>query len=312
MNRQPHVRLMNQGDLSFADSLRALAGWNQTLENWQSLLALAPAGCFIAEWNGSPAGTVTTTCYGAELAWIGMMLVHPKVRRHGIGTALMKHCLDYLHQRGIRCVKLDATPLGKPLYENLGFRDEWPLTRWQAKAASSLPQTYLQPTPAMRAEEASDNNSAAEITVSTNEHVRTLTDADWNAMVELDTPAFGANRRNLIAALGSAGGRILISETEPGWLTGYGMRPKGSGADHLGPVVATSISAATALVNALLADAWSPGVYWDIPDPNIEAIELARTLRFTPQRPLMRMYLGENLRPGNPLLQYAIADPAVG
>src|SRR5437870_2531869 len=70
-------RLMTAADLDFADSLRALAGWNQTRNDWRRLLTHEPRGCFIAEWDGSPAGTSTTTCYGTDLAWIGMVLVDP-------------------------------------------------------------------------------------------------------------------------------------------------------------------------------------------------------------------------------------------
>ena len=72
MNPSLHLRLMTADDLDFADSLRAVAGWNQTLDDWRDLLALEPTGCFIAEWNGTPAGTATTTCYEKRVAWIGV------------------------------------------------------------------------------------------------------------------------------------------------------------------------------------------------------------------------------------------------
>ena len=125
------IRPMARSDLAFADSLRALVGWNQTLNDWKRFLDLSPQGCFIAEWNGTCAGTATTLCYGGDLAWIGMVLVHPDFRGRGIGRALLNHCVAYLRGRGIRCIKLDATPQGKLLYDRLGFQEEWPLTRWE-------------------------------------------------------------------------------------------------------------------------------------------------------------------------------------
>ena len=51
------LRLMTRGDLPFADSVRFLAGWNQTPADWERFLATEPDGCFLAEWNGAPAGT---------------------------------------------------------------------------------------------------------------------------------------------------------------------------------------------------------------------------------------------------------------
>src|SRR5881409_405096 len=72
MSSPLRFRVLGRDDLPFADSLRALAGWNQTLGDWERFLVTEPTGCFLAEWNGTPAGTATTMVYGPELAWIGM------------------------------------------------------------------------------------------------------------------------------------------------------------------------------------------------------------------------------------------------
>ena len=72
------------GDLVAADRLRDQAGWNQTAEEWQRLLAWQPGGCFVAEdHDGQVNGTVTTTpSPGApSSAWVGMVLVDQSV--HG-------------------------------------------------------------------------------------------------------------------------------------------------------------------------------------------------------------------------------------
>jgi GNAT superfamily N-acetyltransferase len=53
-----------------------------------------------------PAGTATTIGYGTDLAWIGMVLVHPDHRRHGVGRALLAHCIAFLRERRIRSIKL--------------------------------------------------------------------------------------------------------------------------------------------------------------------------------------------------------------
>ena len=115
------IRLLTDGDIGAALALQQLEGWNQTVRDWSRLLQLAPTGCFAAELDGRLSGTVTTITYGGALAWIGMMLVAPEHRRRGIGTKLLSTALDYLQTAGIAAVKLDATPVGQPLYEGLGF-----------------------------------------------------------------------------------------------------------------------------------------------------------------------------------------------
>jgi hypothetical protein len=80
----------------------------------------------------------------------------------------------------------------------------------------------------------------------------------------------------------------------------------------MGPVISNSASVGVALIPELLTFAPDRPIYWDIPDQNTPALELARSLGFSPQRPLIRMFFGENKCPGNPLLQFGIADPAIG
>src|SRR5437773_4937082 len=133
------LRAFTPSDLPFADSLRSIVKWNQTMNDWKRVLALSPQGCFIADWNGTAAGTATTISYGNELAWIGMVLVHPDFRGRGIGRALLNHCLEHLQTQKIVCIKLDATPQGKLLYDQLRFRDEWALTRWECQAVQNIP-----------------------------------------------------------------------------------------------------------------------------------------------------------------------------
>lgn len=269
------ISVMTEGDLPAANELRQLTGWNQTLEDWRRLLSLEPEGCFVAAEHGDVVGTVTTTTYGKSLAWIGMMLVHPDYRRRGIATDLMQRALQYLQARGISCVKLDATPAGRPVYEKLGFVPEWTLTRWQGAFAS----------------QGSD--------------ARELTEADWPAMEKIDTVAFGVPRGRVIRRL-AEGNRAMLVWPAQGEVLGYGMLRSGANSDYLGPVVGNALP----LLAALLRTARTP--FWDVPDDNEPANAAAKQFGFKPLRPLTRMRLGPNLVRSDPCAQWAIADPSVG
>src|SRR5215216_2256343 len=123
------IRLLFESDIPAAMQLKQAAGWNQTEEDWRRLLALQPNGCFAAMKDGRLIGTTTTTTYGNDLAWIGMVLVDPSERRQGIATKLMNVALDYLNGK-VATVKLDATAQGKPVYEKFGFQVESLVERW--------------------------------------------------------------------------------------------------------------------------------------------------------------------------------------
>lgn len=281
------VRTMLPADLPFADSLRALVGWNQTLADWQRFLRMEPQGCFLAEWDGAPAGTATTVVYGPDLAWIGMVLVHPEYRRRGIGGSLLLTCIEHLQVLGVRCIKLDATPEGRPVYEKVGFRDEWTLRRWEADL----------PSPAPRAPDA---------------RIRAWAEVGAPLLDLLDAQAFGVSRRELMIALVGQSHSALACESRPGTPSGCGMLRQGARALYLGPISATSAEAGIALIGALTGQGRAGRVFWDIPDPNTAAVGWAERHGFNVQRVLTRMWLGDNRRPGNPQQQFALAGPEVG
>lgn len=280
------IRLFTKEDIVFADSLRTLAGWNQTQEDWLRFLNHQPDGCFIAEWDGQPVGTATTTVYEDKVAWIGMVLVHPDARRRGIGRALLEHCIAFLKPR-VACIKLDATPLGKTLYDTLGFKDEWTLRRWETNHVElpANPMKY---------------------------RVRRWRDEDTDALQVLDTELFGVIRWPMVRRITWQVARPLVALTPKRRINAYGIVRKGSRARYFGPVVAESVAAAGPLMKAFLVDLPDQPIFWDIPDQNTCAVELAQRLGFKPQRPLIRMFLGENRWPGDPQKIFALAGPEIG
>src|SRR5262249_8129812 len=142
--------------------------------------------------------------------------------------------------------------------------------------------------------------------------VRPIENSDWEAITTLDAQAFGVTRRNLLEELAKQSHRAFVHHSETGTTCGFGLARAGSRAVYLGPIVATSAEAATALLAILTENSPSQKFFWDIPDENAVAKNLAARLGFTIQRPLMRMFLGENRHPGDAQFQFAIADPALG
>ena len=277
-------------DVVFADRLRDLAGWNQTPQDWRRLLRHDPDGCFVAEWQGRPAGTATTTTYSRDLAWIGMVLVDPDLRRRGIGTALLMRCIEHLRRSGVGCIKLDATPLGRQVYDTLGFVPEWSLARWERRELPASP---------------------ARIETAAGPEPRRLDTGGIGCVASLDSAAFGVARDRMLSML-AAQSDTHVRKDEAGQVTGYGMLRRGRRADYLGPVVAEDESSGTAIADNLLGGIPGRPVYWDIPETNHSAIRVARRYGMNRQRTLTRMYLGENARPGSPAAQWAIAAPEIG
>jgi ribosomal protein S18 acetylase RimI-like enzyme len=266
------IRVLLEDDLAYVDELVQQAGWNQLRDDWLRVLRYEPQGCLAAIVDKHLIGTVTTTTYGKDLGWIGMMLVHPDFRRRGIASELMRRSIAYLRDKQVECIKLDATPTGQIVYEKLGFAAEWKFHRWEL-AANQLAST-VHPNPSMHPDYA------------------------------LDRLAFGADRSALLNQLDRASFTVSVHG-------GYGMLRTGRRASYLGPVVASTIDIAEPIIRTFLSLVVG-GVFWDIPGPNIAAQTIAKQLGFQPVRELTRMKLGDMSTTPNMLLQYAIAAPETG
>ncbi|MCR4745786.1 MAG: GNAT family N-acetyltransferase [Lachnospiraceae bacterium] len=54
-------------------------------------------------------------------AYVMNMYTRPEYRRKGIARKTLDLLIKYAKSRGIECISLEATAMGKPLYENYGF-----------------------------------------------------------------------------------------------------------------------------------------------------------------------------------------------
>lgn len=246
------IRLLRPEDIPQAMRLKEAAGWNQTEEDWLNLIELEPEGCFALETDGRLVSTTTVTRYGQDLAWIGMVLTDPEYRGRGFARRLMEHALAWLREKQVRWIKLDATDMGRPLYQRLGFEDEAIVERWAAPPRAPLA--------------APAGTFPFELDAS------------------LDREAFGADRRAVLERLARWEAVSL-----PG--CAYAMGRPGSKAFYFGPCVSRSPEAARRLLECFLARHAGETVFWDLLPANRAAVELARAYGFEPRRRLVRMVL---------------------
>ncbi|QDV26781.1 putative acetyltransferase [Aureliella helgolandensis] len=251
------------------------AGWNQQPADWSRLIAHEPGGCFIAEIQEQIVGTVTTTRYGTDLAWIGMMLVDERFRRRGIATELMEASLSYLREAGVNCIKLDATPAGQPVYERLGFQPEGLFHRWSRDSEASPNWSLSRPS-------------------------QQLQKSHW----QLDQAAFATDRIEWLNRL-AEGSHVVTCKRS------FGMARPGFLANYVGPVVAENEDEAQLIIDDLLGPI-SGHTFWDIPPGNLAASTLACSRGFQPVRNLTRMRIGSMPVPPTMPLQFAISDPGTG
>jgi GNAT superfamily N-acetyltransferase len=258
------LRSLTEADLPFGIHLTTQAGWNQTAADWRRACELQPDGCFLAELDGAAVGTLATCVFGS-VAWIALVLVDAAVRGRGVGTALMRHALAYLERQGVRSVRLDATPLGQPVYEKLDFIAQFALARYEG----------IMP----------GGTNTAGVERGTPDH--------WEDVLRLDRAVTATDRRKLLTRLFTETPDALAVCRRGTAVHGFVTSRPGANAIQVGPCLATTREAGEALLAHTRWTYAGQRVYIDVPVENRPAVQAVADMGFTVQRPLLRMCRGE-------------------
>jgi GNAT superfamily N-acetyltransferase len=272
--------------LAACAALSASAHWNQNEADWALMLSFG-RGYGVSLPDGTLAATTLALPYGQGFAWIAMVLVHPECRRRGFATQLLRRALQDLASEG-RLPVLDATPAGREVYRQEGFRDTWGFRRLALQGAwigSAEPVRRM--------------------------GVRPLQAADWPHVVALDVPAFGANREFLLRSLAARLPQAALVAERDGQIAGYLLGREGREARQLGPLVTRDPETARALLSAGLAAVPLP-LYLDLVDRETETWAWLESGGFAFQRPFTRMVHGKADAPGDVALVVCPAGPELG
>jgi len=197
---------------------------------------------------------------------------------------LMGTAMDYLRAREVATVKLDATMVGQPVYEALGFVSDGLIERWEAVARPV------------------DTKSSSVLEMGM-----------WRELQSVDRKAFNADRSRLLdALLNDCCVTPLAFITPNGGLQGYALARHGKAARYIGPVVATDEQTALLLLDGMIDQLAGEKLYLDFHTGF--GIQSAALLKrgFVKQRDLIRMRYGKESRAGASTMVFAIAGPEVG
>lgn len=103
-------------DLNDALLLSQQMNWPHLIEDWN--LAFSTGNGLVATVDKKIVGTAFYWPWENKVATVGLVIVDKEYQGQGIGRSLMEKILTILRDYSVR---LHATPMGKPLYEKLGF-----------------------------------------------------------------------------------------------------------------------------------------------------------------------------------------------
>ncbi|MGI5436519.1 GNAT family N-acetyltransferase [Streptomyces shenzhenensis] len=220
------IRRLTPRDLSACADLSEDRGWPREEYKWGFLLT-AGRGHGIDDPDGGLVAACVVTEYGPrerpDLAAVGMVLVAERHARRGVGRRLMRHVVSTM---GPTPLTLYATPYGRPLYEELGFKVTGRVEMVRGRFSPAGPVSRVA--------------------------TRAATAEDLTSIVRLDEEVFGADRTPVITRLPAFADRLCVAE-DNGRIVGYAAAWPNMDTHVVGPLIARDTETAKALISALAA-----------------------------------------------------------
>ncbi|MFE9440596.1 GNAT family N-acetyltransferase [Streptomyces sp. NPDC006602] len=220
------IRRLTRRDLTACADLSEDRGWPREEHKWGFLLT-AGKGYGIDDPDGGLVSACVVTEYGPkdqpDLGAIGMVLVAERHARQGIGRRLMRHVVTAM---GTTPLIMHATPYGRPLYEELGFK---------VTGRAEMLRGHFTP-----------GGSSAEVAT------RAASADDLTGILRLDEKVFGADRTHIITRLPAFADQLRVAE-ENGRIIGYAAAWPNMDTHVVGPLIARDTRTAKALIGSLAA-----------------------------------------------------------
>jgi predicted N-acetyltransferase YhbS len=266
------IRPMTPDDVEPAAEVMVGGGWGDRRRFLRFALEEPGLIPLVAEVDGQVAGTGVATVNGS-VGWVGLIFVDEGLRGRGLGTALTEAVLAELVGAGCTAFALIATPLGRPIYERLGFAAEMAYT---VVAAPGLGRTVAD---AGRAEPAG-------------RRLRPFVPDDLAAIVALDRDATGEDRSHLLLAVVDPASTIVALGPD-GRVAGFDARAPWGGHPTIAPELADGVR--------LLEDrrARTPAgidARTALPDADRGRLVALENLGWQTERELVRMVRGAPIR----------------
>ncbi len=237
------VRNMDLAEVEIAQYLAYKEGWNPGLSDGIVFYNTDKNGFFLAEHNNRVIGCISAVKYSIDFGFIGFYIVDNEYRKSPAGTMLALRALHYLKDINIG---IDGVIPKVKQYENLGFKYAYKNYRFEGIGGSYKVHNCI-----FRASV-----------------------IDFNEICEYDRNCFPADRKTFLEGwLNMVNSHSLVYYDNK--VCGYGViRPCRKGF-KIGPVFADNQFIAEELFKALSSKAVDDIIYFDIPEVNPFAMELA-------------------------------------
>jgi len=278
---EPQLRVISVDEAPAVMTLLHKIGWNHSLEQIKQNITWGGKGSFCLAFDTEIVATAIAFKYSERLAWVGLVVSDQAYQRRGFARRLMNHVMQYLSS--VESVMLDASVVGFPLYESMGFK-----SLYKINAYTCAPKYF----------ELSNT-------------IRPMKASDLPTVITMDADVFGLPRPQVINWLFETGKAFVVT----GHDKVIGFTFVKWNADLLRLAAWTAPDAATAeLLMQVGSNLALEGGYTyriDVPEPNEQARDIVTRNGLSIERSVTRMVYGKT-PPGHMSDQFGIVSFMTG
>lgn len=256
--KQWMISRMTIPELNLAVDWAATEGWNPGYYDTECFFQTDPQGFFMGYLNDEPIGSISAVAYDSSFGFIGFYIVKPSFRGHGWGLKLWQAAIEYL---GTRNIGLDGVIAQQEKYQKSGFKIAHRHIRYQGLGIGAIPDDLIP-----------------------------LSTVPWEEILAYDTQHFPVTRPVFLKHWIQQPETTAFGVKHQGKLSGYGVLRVCRQGYKIGPLFADDVCFAELLLQGLMAKVPNVPVFLDVPDTNLEAINLAAQYRMKPVFETARMY----------------------
>jgi len=279
------IGALDHVELPQVSAWAAKEGWNPGLCDLDVAWALEPEAFLALRLHGEFIGVGTIFVHPPDYGFMGLFIVDPAHRGHGLGTKLWTYRRDLLMERvghgGV--IGMDGVFAMVPFYERGGFELAYRDLRMEGTAHGLVDPDVVDlhvGGPDVGRADASEAGTDD------------LACVDLARMVACDRSTFPVDRTGFLGLWLTRQGVHTVGIIEDSNIVAFATARPSQVGYKLGPVVADNPGLARRVVGTLLDRIDGHPVQWDMPEPNLAALSMASDHGLHESFGCARMYLG--------------------
>lgn len=261
------IKKLNKDGLDTLMNWAKEEGWNPGLHDADAFWNTDPDGFYGFFHEDALIAGGAIISYNGEFGFMGLFIVHPQLRRQGIGNKLWHLRRDILLGRlkSDAAIGMDGVVAMQPFYEKGGFKKAFRDERYECTGQK----------------------------MNVSSHITPLRPAEYEKIMDYDSACLGYKRKTFLKYWLLMPQSLAFQYSENNEILGYAVIRKVDHGYKIGPLFADNSQIGEELYRACLNSALNEPVYLDIPVINQNAVNLVNKYGASYVFECARMYHGQ-------------------